>query len=201
VCGGAVFASIVEFPERERGAMDTSRKPHEQTDEMTHERRASEGLGGIAGGATGAAVGALAGPIGALVGVIAGALGGWWIGRTSADTAPIEEMEEELRAHHASGAGQPADTNYERVRPLYWFGAMAAVNPDYAGRNYEEIEPDLRRGWTAAMVEQYGSWESVRGVAREGFVRRRAGRWEGTPRTETPTQQARDRLHADDTAI
>ena len=53
------------------------------------------------------------------------------------------------------------------------------------------------------MRGQEGDWSIVRHYAREAYTRRRerTQRLGGTPRTMTPTEAARDRLHSDDTTL
>lgn len=125
-----------------------------------------EGVGGVGGLAAGAAIGSLAGPVGTLIGAIAGAVGGWWAGREVAET--IEgyptDTDTHYRGHHESGSADTRArfTSYDHARPLYQLGYVAAQNPDYSGRSFADVEPDLQRGWSPDMEQQYGSWNDVR---------------------------------------
>lgn len=127
-----------------------------------------EAAGGISGVAAGAAIGSVAGPIGTVIGGIAGAMGGWWTGRAVAEaaTAVTTDDDNHYQTHYD---GSPiADRKYADVRPAYHVGQIASRNPDYKARPFEEIEGDLRSGWKG---DKHGSWESVRGYAREGYGR------------------------------
>jgi hypothetical protein len=128
-----------------------------------------EAAGGITGALTGAAIGATAGPIGSLIGGVAGAIGGWWSGRAIAEAAEdITEADEQFYREHASA--QSETTYDDGARGAYYLGVVAAANPEYAGRNFEEIEPELSRGWDKGTTG-HGDWKSVSPYALMGFNR------------------------------
>lgn len=134
-----------------------------------------EAAGGITGAFAGAAIGATAGPIGSLLGGIAGAIGGWWSGRAIAEAAEdITEADEQYyRENFTRTAAQQAD--YDRVKAAYYLGDVAAANPEYSDRKFEEVEPVLERGWRARAAE-YAEWQAVRPYASIGFNRGRERR-------------------------
>jgi len=178
-----------------RRAADAALHNHDEPADLGD--RVGEATGGVAGAATGAAIGSLGGPIGTIIGGIAGAVGGWWAGRAVSEAAEsfTDEDDSYYRRHFeqrraggaldplnttdrsgaytsratgegASGAGN--DFDYERVRPAYQIGYLAGMNPDYQGRRFEDVEPDLRRGWTSVGSGQ-GDWPSVRDYARDAY--------------------------------
>lgn len=108
--------------------------------------------------------------LGALVGVLAGALGGWWAGRAMSSGAHElpEEHEEACRVHFVSYTMRPANVTYDDARPGYLLGYMASQNPDYTGRSYDDVENDLRRGFTDDYAARY---DSLRDYARYGYER------------------------------
>ena len=128
-----------------------------------------EAAGGISGVTAGAAIGSVAGPIGTVVGGIIGAMGGWWTGRAVAEAATAITTDDDnyYRSHY--DRAPIADRRYEDVQPAYHLGHLASRNPDYKNRSFDEIETDLRSGWTKDA--KYGSWDAVRGYAREGYTR------------------------------
>lgn len=134
-----------------------------------------EGVGGAAGGITGAAVGALLGPVGAVIGGIAGAIGGWWAGRTVSEAVESfgEREDEYFRSHYDDADVRLADRSYEAVRPAYQLGYVARHNPSYRERTFDEIEPELSRGWSGPVREHAGEWEQARPFVRAGYERRR----------------------------
>jgi hypothetical protein len=128
-----------------------------------------EAAGGISGTLLGAGVGAAAGPVGALIGGIAGALSGWWAGRAVTEAAEklTEDDDAYFRQHFEQHADRPADRSYNDVRNAYLLGHIASENPNFVAREFDEVEPDLRRGWPADA----GAWESARDYAREAYSR------------------------------
>ncbi len=136
-------------------------------------RAVGEGVGGIGGFAAGAAIGSLAGPIGTVIGAVAGAVGGWWAGREVAESAAGYSGDADT--HHRSRFELGQDTtrgdfaSYDHARPLYQLGYVAAQNPDYHGRSFNDVEPDLKRGWSPDMENQYGSWDNARGAVNSAY--------------------------------
>lgn len=133
-----------------------------------------EATGSFLGGVGGMALGIAGGPVGLVLGAIAGAAGGWWAGKGVAD-AFTDKDHEAYRAHYASSPDRLADRDYELVQPAYVAGHLAGRNPDYAGRSFDQIEPDLQRGWNDDVAKKHGSWPAVRGYARAAFDRARTG--------------------------
>jgi hypothetical protein len=149
-----------------------------------------EAAGGISGTVLGAGVGLTAGPVGALLGGIAGALGGWWAGRAVAEAAEVlaEDDESYYRSHFEAHPARPADRTYDDVRGAYYLGYIASHNPNFVAREFDEVEPELERGWVAAG-ERPGTWAAARPFAREAFTRRREQRAKDTLANQiTPTR-------------
>ncbi len=142
----------------------------------SHVDEAGEAVGGIGGVLTGAAVGSAIGPIGTIIGGIAGAVGGWWAGRavTEAASGVTKDDDEFYRGHYESSSTKLADRGFDDVRPAYHLGHVAAHNPDYSGKNWNDISSDLQRGWTPEYTKKYGDWNTVSGFANEGFDRNRS---------------------------
>jgi hypothetical protein len=133
-----------------------------------------EAAGGISGTLLGAGLGAPAGPLGVLLGGIAGALGGWWAGRAVTEAAEKLTADDDAyyRRHFESREGRPADQSYDDVRNAYLLGHIAAENPNFLAREFDEVEPELRRGWPSTE----GRWDSAREYAREAYARGRERR-------------------------
>lgn len=141
----------------------------------SHADELGEATGGITGVLVGAGIGSAAGPVGTLIGGIAGALSGWWAGRAVSEAAGTltHEDEEYFRAHYDSLPTRPADRAYDDVRGAYYLGQIASHNPNFTDRLFDEVEPELERGW-AGNADKYGSWTTVRDYAAEGFSRGRS---------------------------
>jgi hypothetical protein len=104
-----------------------------------------------------------------ILGAIAGTVGGWWK-KAAADAGsglPAEE-EQACRAHFATLAMLPAGMTYDQARTGYALGYLAGRNPDYQGRQFEDIERDLRQGFTGENAEEYGA---LREFTRYGYGR------------------------------
>lgn len=133
-----------------------------------------EAVGSFTGVATGAAIGSAAGPIGTIIGAIAGAAGGWWAGRTVSEAASrfTDHDDNNYRQAYESRPDRLADRSYDDVRPAYQLGHLASENPDYNGKNFEDIEMDLQQGWTNDLRAKHGDWSAVRPYAQEAFTNR-----------------------------
>jgi len=174
---------------------DESRQPHDDRMSLTEPVSAPQGKatpenietdaetlgktsGGFLGAVGGMSLGALGGPVGLALGGLAGAVGGWFAGREIAE-AITEHDDREYRAHYERSEQRLADRRYEEIRPAYVAGHLAGRNPDWASRSFEEVEPDLRRGWNAEVAHACGEWPAVRGYAQTAFDRARRGAPEG----------------------
>jgi hypothetical protein len=145
--------------------------PAEQVGGVSDSTAAS--IGGAAGGAAvGAAAGTFVfGPLGTIIGALAGVLGGWWAGKGVADAsrAITPELGNGYQTHYESSSEHLADRSYDSVRHAYLLGYLARRNPDYAGRRFDEIEPELQRGWTQDLWARYGDWAGLRGYVRAAY--------------------------------
>lgn len=133
------------------------------------------GTGGVAGAAAGAAIGSLAGPIGTIIGGLAGAVGGWWSGRAISEAATSYTSDDDAyyqnRYSTTSRAfGTSSGGSYETARPAYQLGHLAGVNPDYRGRDFEEVEPHLSSAYSSSGRND---WNDVRDYARDAYSRGR----------------------------
>lgn len=132
-----------------------------------------EAAGGISGVLAGAAIGSLGGPVGTVIGGIAGAMGGWWTGRAVSEAAEAltEDDETYYRKHYETSSTRVSSRSYDDVRPAYHLGHIAAHNPNFRGRTFSEVEPELQRGWGTDISSRHGEWNVVRGYASEGYTR------------------------------
>lgn len=149
-----------------------------------------EATGGIAGVLLGAGIGSSAGPVGTLLGGIAGAIGGWWTGRAVAEAAEklSADDDEDFREHYESSDKRLADRSYDDVRGAYFLGHIASANPNFTDRTFEEVEPELARGWRDCLNPPC-AWEQAREFVGEGYRRGVERRKQGDRRT---TERAED---------
>lgn len=130
--------------------------------------QAGEAAGGIGGTLAGAALGASAGPIGMVLGGLAGAFGGWWAGEKAGRAAEDFDQHDHYYRGHFDGSDQ-ADLAYHEAAVGYGIGHVAGHNPDYVGKTFDEIEADLRRGWTHDKRD----FDTMRPFVRAGYDRTR----------------------------
>lgn len=134
-----------------------------------------QAAGGITGVLAGAAIGTIAGPVGVLLGGVAGAIGGWWSGRAIAEAAEdLTESDETYYREHFRRAGDQ-DTDDAEVKGAFYLGHIAAANPAYADRRFDEVESELERGWRDCEATRT-DWRAVRDCCRDGFTRGRERR-------------------------
>jgi hypothetical protein len=102
-------------------------------------------------------------------------LGGWWAEREVSTKVREVTFEDDVvyRAHYDFSPTRLADRSYEVVRPAYLVGHIAGANPTYEGLSFEQIEGDLRAGWTDEIRAKHGDWDAVRQYAKEAFGRQR----------------------------
>lgn len=157
---------------------------------MTQERREGpfEQIGGAVGGAMGRAAGRAndmaMNAVGSVFGQALQTLGSWWStpAAQQASGAFGESEDRACRTHWesrtgtgaASGTGSPA-RDYESARPAYQFGHMAAHNPEYASRPFDQVEAEVERAWEKVGRERYGDWNEVRDQVSYGYTHREPG--------------------------
>lgn len=157
-----------------------------------------ESVGGASGVVAGAAIGSAAGPIGTVIGGLAGAVGGWWAGKQVSEATHKFTQDDDMyyREHFVNRSERLADRGYDDVRPAYQLGHIASLNPDYNGRSFEDIEPELQRGWGNDLRSRHGDWSTVRPYAQEAYTRSGSSvaSREATNRTENSTENLNDSL-------
>jgi hypothetical protein len=176
--GGEAERAIAHGRDDDRGS-GTGRAP-------VGARLVGEGVGEVTGIAAGAAIGsAIAGPVGTVIGALAGAVGGWWAGKEAADAvagygdeddrhyrnlftgakARLAQRAAEERAAQPMGR----ERAYDDARPAYQLGHLAKRNPAYTGKSFEDVEPELQRGWSDDVRARHGEWSEVRDYVGEAY--------------------------------
>jgi hypothetical protein len=181
VAGGTAERAgrVVEFVREAETDTELKGKVSHTTEEKLHQAgdKLDEVAPTIGRGAEAAARGvgralhAVAHPLAVILGAIAGTVGGWW--KKAASDVDLglglpEAEEQECRTHFATLTLVPAGMTYDRARTGYALGYLAGRNPDYRGRQFEEIEPDLRQGFRGEDADEY---DTLREFARFGYDR------------------------------
>lgn len=105
-----------------------------------------------------------------VLGGLALAAGGWWAGKKvyEAVAEMTEEDEQDCRVYYEAHPARSAGLSYERARAGYTLGYTAGRNPDYQGRLFDDVEPQLRGAYVGSYAGQYGT---VSDFARRGYER------------------------------
>ena len=128
------------------------------------------GIGAALGGAAaGAVTGTAAGPLGTLVGAALGAIVGGLAGQSVAET--IDPTSEDaywrdsftLRPYASNG------DSFHDFAPAYRYGATAYSR--YPGRQFDELDVDLSRGWSSVRGTSALDWSRARDAARDAWIR------------------------------
>jgi hypothetical protein len=132
------------------------------------------GIGAVGVGSAACAVGGMAaGPVGAAVGAVVGALAGGYAGRRIAESIDREAMatieDAYWREHYYTRPYYVTGTLYEEYRPAYQYGWEARTR--YNRQTFEEVEPELERGWPEARGDSGLGWETARFAARDAWDR------------------------------
>ena len=62
--------------------------------------------------------------------------------------------------------------DYERMKPAYSYGSEMARNDKYRGRNWDEVENDLRSDWSTRSGDTAGdTWDRMKAAVRRGWDR------------------------------
>jgi hypothetical protein len=130
-----------------------------------------ESMGAAAGRMFGRGTEMAANVMGSLLGSAMDTLGDWWstADATRAAQSFDQQRDRTCRQHYES-AGMSTTRDYDDVRPLYQFGYVAGQNPDYKGRDFDDVEPDLQRVWNEQRQKPHGEWPEVRGFIGFGYA-------------------------------
>ena len=154
------------MPQEQTNNSETAESPPREAE--SHLVAAGAGAAAsIAGAAIGAAGGAIVGPIGAAAGAAVGAVLGGMAGKQIAESFTEEDLY--FREHFLRRANATPEQRYEDYQPAYRYGWEAGER--FEGTYFEEIEPELQRGWTTAKPSI--PWEEARLATREAWDRRR----------------------------
>jgi len=128
------------------------------------------GLGAAAGGvAAGAAAGSVAGPVGTAVGAAIGAVAGGLAGKGIAEMIDPTVEEAYWRETYSSRPYVTNGASFDDYGPAYMYGVENY--PRYAGRSFDEVEPELGREWQRAKGRSSLTWENAKHATRDSWQR------------------------------
>jgi len=73
------------------------------------------------------------------------------------------------RTNYASRPYASSDRTFDFYRSAYRYGHDAGQQ--HRGRQWSEVEPDLRSGWQKFEAKGESAWESVKGAVRDAWDR------------------------------
>jgi len=141
-------------------------------DPITGERGAHPvgvGIGAASAGAAGAAIGSVGGPVGTAVGAVVGAVVGAYAGKGVAEAVDPTVEDAYWRDNYRSRPYAEPDTTYDDFAPAYRYGWESRSR--YAGRSFDEVEPDLARDWASDPTRSRLSWDRARLASRDAWDR------------------------------
>lgn len=128
------------------------------------------GIGAAAGGvAAGAAAGSVAGPVGTVVGAAIGAVAGGLAGKGIAEMIDPTVEEAYWRETYSSRPYVTQGATYDDYGPAYMYGVENY--PRYAGRSFDEVEPELGRDWQRAKGKSSLTWDNAKHATRDSWQR------------------------------
>ena len=127
------------------------------------------GVGAAGGAATGAAIGALGGPVGVAVGAAVGAVAGGLAGKSVAEAIDPTVEEQYWSDNYRSRPYVTNGTDYKTYQPAYRYGWESFER--YPGRSFDEVEPELQRGWDAQRGDSTLTWDNAKAATRDAWHR------------------------------
>ena len=128
------------------------------------------GLGAAAGGmAAGAMAGTVAGPVGTVAGAVVGAVVGGLAGKGVAEMIDPTAEEAYWRENYSSRPYVTNGASFDDYGPAYRYGID--TYPEYEGRTFEEVEPELREDWDRAKGRSRLEWDDARHATRDSWQR------------------------------
>ena len=129
------------------------------------------GVGSAGGAATGAIVGGVVGgPVGAVVGGAVGAVVGGAAGHAAGEAVNPTVEGEYWRKNFKNRPYYRPGKEYSAYEPAYRFGWEAAGRKEYAGKRFDEVEPDLERNWNSTQGGA-ARWTESREATRDAWKR------------------------------
>ena len=123
----------------------------------------------ITGAAAGVAGGALAGPLGAVAGAAIGAVAGGYAGKAVEEEFDPTAEDAYWQANYRTRPYVERNTDYEAYRPAYRYG-WESMN-QHRGRRFDEVEPELEKGWSSQKSHSTLGWAKAREAARDAWDR------------------------------
>lgn len=85
-------------------------------------------------------------------------------------TPDTDDDDSYYRTHYSTQYANSGDT-YDSLAPAYGYGTEARRNPKYQGRNWDDVESDLRTDWDSRYPGTSGvsTWDKMKAAVRHGW--------------------------------
>jgi len=85
-------------------------------------------------------------------------------------TPDMDDDDSYYRTHYSTQYANSGDT-YDSLAPAYGYGTEARRNPKYQGRNWDDVESDLRTDWDSRYPGTSGAstWDKMKAAVRHGW--------------------------------
>ena len=128
------------------------------------------GVGAALGGAAaGMAAGLVAGPVGAVIGAVIGGVAGGYAGKGVGEvidpTVDYRWLEENFAGRSYVKKGE----KFDHYVPAYRYGGQAETK--FAGKPFEEIEPEIKPEWDNVRGESNMKWDRARHAVKDAYER------------------------------
>jgi len=176
------FVAQMLLPSREKGSNmtdtnDSTRGTNANRDPLTKApgaHPAGTGVGAAVGTAAGAAIGAMGGPAtsaagAAIGGAVVGGVAGGLAGKAAAERIDPTVEDTYWAKAYVTMSYVPAGSDYRTYRPAYRYGWESY--PKYAGRMFDEVEPQLARDWESHRGSSNLSWSQAKAAVRDAWHR------------------------------
>ena len=131
------------------------------------------GIGAAGAGAAGAAIGSVVpgvGPaVGGAVGAVVGAVAGGLAGKAAAEAINPTDEDAYWRENYRTRQYVQPGADYDQYEPAYRHGYTAYTR--YPGRNFDEVEADLRTDWDRSRGRSSLEWDRAKHASRDAWQR------------------------------
>ena len=128
------------------------------------------GVGAVLGGAAaGAATGTVAGPVGTIAGAAVGAVVGGLAGKGVAEAIDPSREDDYWRSNFTGRSYVEGGSTFDDYGPAYGYGVESFGR--YPGRVFDDVEPDLSRGWSTGHGTSSLSWDHAKHAVRDAWNR------------------------------
>jgi uncharacterized protein YcfJ len=129
------------------------------------------GVGAAVAGTVGTAIGALGGPVGGAIGAVVGSAIGGLLGKSTAEAFDPTVEEAYWRDTYASRPYAKSDLVYDDYVSAYRTGYEGYDRYYSEGRQYDEVEPELQRGYEENYKDSKVHWDDAKHAVKDAWHR------------------------------